>query len=161
MAQVPSLPIQQAGRVVATKGGYLCLGEVRNKEGKLRFYNLPGGCAEAGESMEETCRRETKEEVGFDIANIQPIGMEVYQDYAPSNQKYRGVRNTYYRATYVGPDKSVYGADKDTMVFSWLTPEEALQRLQEGPESPFNEPISKAIRLCAELLPSVPASLAW
>lgn len=139
----------------------MCLGEVRTKEGELRFYNLPGGCVEPGESMEEACRRETKEEVGFDITNIQPLGMDFYNDYPPSNGKYCGAHNVYYRATYNGSDKSVYGADGDTMAFSWVTPEEALQKLSEGPESPFNEPISKALRLCAKTLPSVPVTQVW
>lgn len=156
-----SLPIQHAGRVVVSKGGYICLGEVRSEDGTLRFYNLPGGCVEPGESMEEACRRETKEEVGFDIANIRPLGMEVYQDYAPSNEKYCGVRNVYYQATFSGPDNSIYGADGDTMAFTWLSPEKALQALKDGPDSPFNEPISKAIGRYAKTLPRVSTAIAW
>jgi len=37
-------------------------------------WGLPGGIMELGETMEETCRREVKEETGLDVINLVSLG---------------------------------------------------------------------------------------
>jgi 8-oxo-dGTP diphosphatase len=50
---------------------------VRHKYGELN-WELPGGAAEAGESAEETARREMREEVGVELETMRLAG--VYWD---------------------------------------------------------------------------------
>ncbi|MCX6749396.1 MAG: NUDIX domain-containing protein [Candidatus Pacearchaeota archaeon] len=52
-----------------------------NKDDKDDFYKIPGGRVEEGESLEETCIRETKEEINADIKIIKPLNpMIIYKN---------------------------------------------------------------------------------
>ncbi|WP_246941986.1 NUDIX hydrolase [Bacillus pinisoli] len=44
-------------------------------------WGLPGGIMELGESLEETARREVKEETGLDIGELELLGIFSGQDY--------------------------------------------------------------------------------
>lgn len=44
------------------------------KSEKYSYYQIPGGCLEKGETIEDALRRETIEEMGYEIENLQPIG---------------------------------------------------------------------------------------
>lgn len=43
------------------------------KDRKDNFYKFPGGRVEKGQGLEQTCLRETKEEIGVDIKIIKPL----------------------------------------------------------------------------------------
>ncbi|MBR3660787.1 MAG: NUDIX domain-containing protein [Bacilli bacterium] len=45
----------------------------------LHYYAIPGGGVENGESLEETCTREVKEEVNLDVSINEYLGMEEYE----------------------------------------------------------------------------------
>ena len=58
---------------------------IRNNEGKFLFikanfwggkYTVPGGHVELGESMEDTVKREIKEETGLDISVVDQLGID-------------------------------------------------------------------------------------
>ena len=52
-----------------------------NKDGKDDFYKIPGGRVEEGESFEEACIRETKEEINANIKIIKPLNpMIIYKN---------------------------------------------------------------------------------
>ncbi len=62
----------RAGAVTVKDGKILLMHQYlgpREKEGKGAedFYTLPGGSWETGETIEQTCKREIKEECGIDI----------------------------------------------------------------------------------------------
>ncbi len=60
--------------VAVTKGDRLLLAHnERHREG---FYTVLAGFVEAGESLEQTVKREIKEEVGIDVKNIQYFGSQ-------------------------------------------------------------------------------------
>lgn len=51
------------------------------KDEKDNFYKLPGGTVESGSSLEDTCIREVKEEIGGMIEIIKPLHpMVVYKN---------------------------------------------------------------------------------
>ncbi|MFA6022868.1 MAG: NUDIX hydrolase [Candidatus Pacearchaeota archaeon] len=51
------------------------------KDSKDNFYKLPGGTLHNGEDLEQTCYRETKEEINGDIEIIKPLSpLVVYKN---------------------------------------------------------------------------------
>jgi 8-oxo-dGTP diphosphatase len=64
MLGAASVIVDDAGRVLLVKHGY----------GELN-WELPGGGGEAGESAEETARREAREEVGVELATLRLTGV--------------------------------------------------------------------------------------
>lgn len=85
---------------------------VFNNEGKLLLqhrsdggWGLPGGLMELGESLEETARREVKEETGLDIGELKLEGVfsgeEYYLKVANGDELY-SVTTVYSTNEYVG-----------------------------------------------------------
>lgn len=64
-------PRLAARAVVRNRAGRIGVTYIR----KFELYNLPGGGVEAGESPEETVRREVREEAGCTCAAITPLGI--------------------------------------------------------------------------------------
>jgi 8-oxo-dGTP diphosphatase len=64
---------KSARAIVLNEAGEMATQYLRTYE----FHKLPGGGAEAGETIQETCVREVKEEVGCDCEIIRPIGMVI------------------------------------------------------------------------------------
>ena len=50
------------------------VGEIRVIRSKLGYLQLPGGGIDDGESIEEALRREAREEAGYSIKDIRPLG---------------------------------------------------------------------------------------
>lgn len=72
---------EKTNRIVID-GVRVCLFDLDNKicmikSEKYGFYQLPGGGVEPDETLEETLRRETIEETGWQIVNAKPIGYVV------------------------------------------------------------------------------------
>jgi len=60
--------IVASGPVIVEEGRLLV-----NKDDKDDFYKLPGGTVEPGDSLEEACHREVKEENNGEIEIIKPL----------------------------------------------------------------------------------------
>ncbi|MGA2130582.1 MAG: NUDIX domain-containing protein [Candidatus Pacearchaeota archaeon] len=60
--------IVASGPVIIENGKLLVI-----KDSKDDFYKIPGGTVEEGESLEEACIREAKEETNADIEIIKPL----------------------------------------------------------------------------------------
>ena len=58
--------------VFIKKDGKFLLGKRKNSHGSGE-WSLPGGHLEGGESFEDCCKRETLEETGVSIKNIEPL----------------------------------------------------------------------------------------
>jgi len=61
--------IQLAGSAIIVDNKLLLLYKI-----KYQHYEFPGGKVEAGESIEDTAQRETKEEIGCDVKFIKYLG---------------------------------------------------------------------------------------
>ena len=57
-----------SGAVIIEEGKLLV-----NKDDKDYFYKIPGGTVELGDSLEEACIREVKEEINGEIKIIKPL----------------------------------------------------------------------------------------
>ena len=65
-----------SGPVIIEKGKLLV-----NKDDKDDFYKLPGGTVEPGDSLQEACIREAKEENNADVEIIKPLNpMIIYKN---------------------------------------------------------------------------------
>ncbi len=67
--------IKAKAMVVFRRGGEIFLNEVREKDGTLKGYRLPGGHIEFGEKSAETARREVMEELGAEITDLKLLGV--------------------------------------------------------------------------------------
>ena len=58
-----------------------------NKDDKDDFYKIPGGTVKEGESLEEGCIRETKEEINAEIEIVKPLNpMILYKNPQTNNE---------------------------------------------------------------------------
>ena len=74
---MPATPALTTDCVVFDARGYVLL--IRRKHEPFRgSYALPGGFVDTGETVENACRRELKEETGLDVGALRLIG--VYSD---------------------------------------------------------------------------------
>ena len=64
--------IVASGPVIIKDGNLLV-----SKDTKDPFYKIPGGTVEIGETLEQVCIRESKEEVNADIKIIKPLSTMV------------------------------------------------------------------------------------
>ena len=68
--------IVASGPVIIEEGKLLV-----NKDNKDDFYKLPGGTVEKGDSLEDACHREAKEENNAEIEIIKPLNpMIIYKN---------------------------------------------------------------------------------
>lgn len=149
------LPPRHAVRVIIRSGDRICV--CKKFAGGLRRYTVfPGGGVEPGATYEETCIKETLEEVGILITNVKSLNFSA--ELAVSNKtiesgkaeragKYSVLINHYFTADFLKADDSVLGNDNDAMVPTWMTVQEAITLMrEEGPVPTALERI-KALQL--------------
>jgi 8-oxo-dGTP diphosphatase len=126
----PEFGLRLAGQTYVPRPGSYAL--LFNEQGQIAVMEtprggfLPGGGAEAGETPEEALRREVREECGFEIGNISPLGEAVQYVYTPGNEA--GIRKdcTFFEAQVSAADGM---ATERGHVLLWRTPAEAERSL--------------------------------
>lgn len=140
-AGAPALPlIQVACGVLVDAGGRVLMAQ--RPKGKIAagYWEFPGGKIEPGEAAEAALRRELQEELGVDIADIEPLidFVHGYRD--------RRVRLQTYRCRVAGEAPE----GREGQALAWRAVDDLLD-LQ--PQLPTVAPILNALRL--------PAHYAW
>lgn len=101
---------------------------VKRPEWEASLRKFPQGGIEEGESFEETALRELKEEVGTD--NVEILGVSKYENtYDWSDEvlkrfkfkKYRGQKQRFVVARFLGKPEDVYPAEEDTEKVEWAS----------------------------------------
>ena len=102
------------------------------RSAKYGYMQIPGGGIDAGESIKEGLRREVREEAGWEIDELQPLGyIEEYRETAEQRrQKHWSEDTTFvYIAKPVKYIGTHYMEDEIAEGFEpvWMSPEKALQ----------------------------------
>lgn len=122
--------IQVAAGVIWKNGRFLA---ARRPEGKPRagYWEFPGGKQEQGESMEETLRRELREELGIACVSVEP-----WQTVSHAYPEMTVVLHFMHVTAFSGEP-----VPHDGQELRWVTPEEA----RELPFLPADEAVVAAI----------------
>ena len=89
-----------------------------NKDSKDDFYKLPGGSIENNiESLEEACKRETKEEINAEIEIIKPLTPKILWE-NPTTKEKMTIILTSFLAKLKNPDE--IKPQEETKEITWL-----------------------------------------
>ena len=91
-------------------------------EGSKPAWTMPGGGMEPGEHPEQTCRREVKEETGYDVAVKEILGID--SSVIPARKRFSGADDLQalrivYRAEITGGDLA-FELDGSTDMAAWI-----------------------------------------
>lgn len=92
---------------------------------KYGWWAIPGGGVDAGETDEQACLRETLEEAGCRIENIESLHYTYEFDGQWSNRPTRKITR-YYKAKFVDLDISLYDSAGDGRIPHWKSAKEAI-----------------------------------
>jgi 8-oxo-dGTP pyrophosphatase MutT (NUDIX family) len=128
--------------LIVRDGKILVIKERVSREGKLiDIYDFPGGGMEPGEMMEETLRREVREEVCLEVAPERVVGAWEFDILAQDTDEKAGVKIVCigFQCHLVGPpiiDVTKNPAAEDIFAAEWLTPAAvmALPSMAENPQ---------------------------
>jgi 8-oxo-dGTP diphosphatase len=103
------------------------------------LHKLPGGGVEKGESIEEAVVREIKEEVGCDIILREPIGIVI--EYR-KEQTLLHISHCYIADVVgdIGPSNLEQAEIDEGMITIWITPEEAIQKMEADTPNTYQGP---------------------
>lgn len=94
-----------------------------------RGWDIPGGHVDAGETPEETARRELYEETGATVGIVRVLGYDKFIVHAPAPEGYRYPHPVSYQLFYWGRIMSLdpFTSTKEALERRLFTPEEAQQ----------------------------------
>ena len=85
---------------VIIEGGKLLV----SKDSKDDFYKIPGGTAKPGETLEQVCIREVKEETNAEIEIIKPLSTLIINK-NPQTQEEMEISLHHYKAKLLNPEE--------------------------------------------------------
>lgn len=148
MSTVDKRTYRQCVRIVICKDDKVLLGK-KIIHGKFVCYEFPGGGVEEDHDLVQTVIKESLEEVGIRVDDVQSLGLEFkYEIDYPNPERaklYRGGIDIWYMAKFVQYDKSKLGDDNDELPYTWETIPHAVRMIKEGPKSEYNGPRIQAL----------------
>lgn len=130
-------------RIIIRKGDLVLLGERLYSDNTLMYYEFPGGGIEEGDSVEDTVKKESLEEVGMVVDNVVSLDLRYTYDISYNNQsrarKYKGGRDEWYVCDFVREDHSVHGKEGDALPYRWVPIDKVIDLIRNGPASKYNE----------------------
>jgi len=143
-------PLRKCVRIIIRKNNKIVLGKrIKNDTGELICYDFIGGGVDDASSMEEAVRKECLEEVGMAVTNIQKLSVVDSQYFVLPNPErakiYGGGEDHYFVADFQNNNKSIYNSEGDAMLFEWVTIDQAINKIKNGPESDYNPARLKAL----------------
>ncbi len=119
---IPQKQITIAIGIVEHEGRFLILRRLDINPMWNHKWEFPGGKIEFGETPEQACAREVKEETGLDIHDLELLGL--HTDYWHLPDKEIQVQLVIYRAAYAGGDIILDPNEDDE--YKWVTLDEYL-----------------------------------
>lgn len=116
--------------ILKNKFGEICV----VKSLKHGYIQLPGGGIEEGETIEEAARRETREEAGYEIEDMKPLGYTIEERYGLTGEDaWRAYVYTAKAGKYVGT--MLTDEEKaEGFVPVWMTIDDATKVLEQMDE---------------------------
>lgn len=118
------------GVMIQNEKGEVLLGERKNSHGEGEWC-FPGGHLDFGETMEETVRREVKEEVGLEVGEVKLISVGDEMRYIKSDDKH--YVNIGFKAEYLGGEPKLMEPDK-CREWRWFDWDNLPDKLFQGTE---------------------------
>lgn len=119
---IPQKQVTIAIGIVEHEGRFLILRRLDINPMWNHKWEFPGGKIEFGETPEQACVREVKEETGLDINNLELLGL--HTDYWHLPDKEIQVQLVIYRAAYVSGEVKLDPNEDDE--YKWVTLDEYL-----------------------------------
>lgn len=106
--------------ILINKEGHIAVVEVRGR------YFFPGGGIDADEAPEDCVKRETLEEIGFEISGLRLLGEAVDYFQSFKNKKYYCIPASYFTVDHFKPVREPVETDH---ILHWMRPEEMINKM--------------------------------
>jgi 8-oxo-dGTP diphosphatase len=120
--EYPARPLVGVGALIHSKGKVLLI--KRKFEPNKNKWSLPGGALETGESLEDGCKRELREELGLKVRihEIFQVSEEIIPD-EKGKTKFHFVLIDF----LASPLETRIVLNEESEEFRWVTPDEAMR----------------------------------
>lgn len=129
-------------RVVIVKGKEILLGK-KYITGRFVGYEFPGGGVDYGDDVNSTVTKECLEEVGIQVKNPKPLGIERQYDIDYQNPEraklFRGGIDIWMIANFVRKNEAKHDSEDDALPYTWETIGKAREKIKNSPANRFNQ----------------------
>ena len=140
-------------RVIVIKNDKILLGK-KFINNKFLCYAFPGGGIEEGQSIKETVIKEMLEEVAIEVDNVELLNFTSNYEITYSDperaKKYKGGEDEWCSCRFVKENTSLFNTEGDAMPHDWVTIDQAIKIINNGPYSNINPARINALKILKE-----------